>query len=334
MKKYKIAVIGCGHWGANHIRVFNSLPDSTVVFAVDRDEERLNYVRAFYPLINCEKDFRLILENSDVDAIVISTPTSTHYQLTYDSLMAGKNVLCEKPLCVTTNETKELFKIAEEKKLVLMVGYTFLFNSGILKLKELIDSNSLGYIYYLSSIRTNLGPVRSDVNSLYDLATHDISIFNFFMNGEPEVLSATGACYLQKNFEDVVVVTLKYPNGTFASISVSWLDPKKVRYITVSGDKKMATWNDLDLESPITIYNKGVIKEPSYNNYGEFLRLSLWEGEKVMPKVSTEEPLKTQAKFFIDCLKRGQISKSDGDFSVGVVKTLETASLLLRQNSF
>ena len=316
-----IGIIGCGHWGPNHIRSFSYLPNSTIVAAADMDNHRLQYIAEQYPHLSTHKDYKEILENPNVEAVVISTPTHTHYEITKKALQAGKHILCEKPLCKSVEEGEELVSLAKTSRLVLMVGHIFLFNPGIIKLKELLKFNDLGRIYYLTAIRTNLGPVRNDVNTVYDLASHDISIFNFLLDSIPTEVSAIGASFLQKPIEDITFISLKYPGDILVNIRASWLDPKKVRQITIVGDKKMATWDDLAEMGPVVVYDKGVIREPYYNDYGEFQLLAR-EGDIAIPKIKMEEPLKAQNKYFLSCIEDRAVPISDGTCGVNVVKVI------------
>jgi predicted dehydrogenase len=326
MVMINISVIGCGHWGPNHIRNFNTLPNSKVVAAVDVDEGRLARVREMFPGIHMEKDYRKVLEDPNVDAVVIATPTHTHYSIVREALMAGKHVLCEKPLCEKSSEGQELSEIADARKLALMVGHVFLFNPGIVRLKEFLHSGEIGTLNYVSAVRTNLGPIRTDVNAAFDLASHDISIFNWLLESEPELVSAVGGSFLQNNIEDVVFLSLRYPDGVLANIQASWLNPKKVRQISVIGTRRMITWDDLDMNSPIAIYDKGADLRQEYGDFGEFLRISMWDGDVRLPKVNQVEPLKAQDGYFLDVLQNGaMVQRSNGEFSVGVVRALEAA---------
>lgn len=331
MDKINLAVVGAGYWGPNHIRTFNNLPNSAVTTVVDLDAARLERISAMYPGTACVTDYRQVLADSQIRAIVISTPTSTHYAVAREAIRAGKHILCEKPLCESAVQAEELVALANECHVVLMTGHIFLFNAGILKLKETIDSGALGRLQYLSAARTNLGPIRSDVNAAYDLATHDISIFNWLLGCPPESASATGASFIRPGVEDVVFISLKYPGGAIGSITASWLDPKKVRQITAVGNKGMATWDDLQPATPVAIYDKGVNVTQEYNDYGEFLRLSMWEGDVRLPKVRTDEPLKVQAQEFLKYVQTGRVEKSDAAFSLGVVKTLDAVTASMRQ---
>ena len=212
-----------------------------------------------------------------------------------------------------------------------MVGHVFLFNPGIVELKKLIDAKEIGDIHYLHAQRTNLGPVRQDVNAVYDLASHDLSIFNFLLNSKPKVLSATGKCYLQKTVEDVAFISLEYPGNILAHIHVSWLDPKKVRQITVVGRKKMMTWDDLSLSGPVEIYSKHVEPDPFYSDFGQF-NLLVKEGEVRIPYVKNIEPLKLQADHFVECILNRKKPLADAENALQVVQTLEEVQTLLKKS--
>ena len=319
----KVGIIGYGHWGPNHVRVFNGLPDSEVVAVADLDEERLRSVREAYPSTRCEQDYRRVLDDPDVEAVIVATPVGTHHRITREALLADKHVLCEKPLCKSSEQARELLDLARSRDRLLMVGHVFLFNPGIAKLKEIVDSGEMGSLQYLSASRTNLGIFQSDANVAYDLATHDISIFNWLLDGEPEVVSATGASFVLPDVEDVVFVSMRYPGNVLANVHVSWLDPKKVRQITVVGRKKMVTWDDLQTTSPVAIYDKGANTIKEYGDFGEFQRLSMWDRDIRLPKVRSDEPLKLQASAFLGHAQNGASERPEGEFSLGVVKVLE-----------
>jgi predicted dehydrogenase len=327
-----IAVIGCGQWGPNHIRNFQTEPGAKVISAVDSDLARLDRVRSLFPGVECYQEFAKTLTDNRVNAIVIATPLSTHYTLVRDALNAGKHVLCEKPLCEITSQARELVDLAKKQKLVLMTGHVFLFNPGIIKVKELVDKGDAGRLYYLQAIRTNLGPIRQDCNAAFDLATHDVSIFNWIMSAAPSEVSATGASFLRPGVEDVVSISLKYPGDVFATIQASWLNPKKVRQITVVGSHQMITWDDLQIGAPVSCYDKHADLSKDYNDYGEFLRVSTWEGDVRLPRVAAEEPLKLQGRYFLDAIAKGSVETSGGEFSLGVVRVLEAIAASLKMN--
>jgi predicted dehydrogenase len=289
----------------------------------DLDEERLERMRGLYSGLRCEQDYRLILNDPSIDAVVVATPVSTHYEIVRESILAGKHVLCEKPLCKYSNQGEELVELAHNSGRRLIVGHVFLFNPGIVKLKELVDAGELGTLQYLAASRANLGVFQEDVNVVYDLCSHDISIFNWLVGSEPEVVSAMGASFVQSGIEDVAFVSMKYPGNTLANMHASWLDPKKVRQITLVGNRQMATWDDLQPTTPVAVYDKGANAVQDYDDYGEFLRLSMWDGDIRLPKVHIDEPLKIQAIEFLKCLRDGQAEPSDGAFGLRVVKVLE-----------
>ena len=297
----------------------------------DLDEGRLERVREAYPGLRSERDYRLILKDSNIDAVVVATPIGTHYEIVRESLLAGKHVLCEKPLCKNSEQGEKLVELARTEGRRLMVGHVFLFNPGIAKLKELVDTGDLGDLRYLSASRANLGIFQSDANVAYDLCSHDISIFNWLLGSEPEVVSATGASFVQSGIEDVIFVSMRYPRNVLASMHASWLDPKKVRQITVVGSRQMATWDDLQPTTPVAVYDKGATAVPDYGDYGEFLRLSMWDGDVRLPKVDFVEPLKLQALEFLESLQDGHAGRSDGAFGLSVVKVLEAIDSSIQQ---
>ncbi|MBF0479518.1 MAG: Gfo/Idh/MocA family oxidoreductase [Candidatus Omnitrophica bacterium] len=318
-----MGVIGCGHWGPNHIRIFNQLPNSNSLMCADLDENRLKAIQQLYPNIQAVKDYQEILNNPQIDGVCIAAPTKSHYEIAKAALLKNKHVLCEKPLAVTVAECEDLKKIAEQQKRVLLVGHVFVFNATIAWVKDYIDSGDMGNIFYAYATRVNLGPFRYDVNALWDLAPHDISIFNYFFNNCPVNVSARGHKVLGGRLEDLSFATLEYPNNIVANLHVSWLDPRKVRQITIVGDKKMLVWDDLDSECPVKIYDKHVEKTDTfYETYGEFQLLSK-VGSIMIPKINLNEPLKAQAQYFIECMsKDNPPSKADAQKAADVVKTL------------
>jgi len=323
MAKKRIGVIGCGQWGPNQIRTFFFHPHAEVVRICDKTRARLDANCPLYRADGCE-DYTKVTRADDIDAVVVATPVSTHYEIVADALSHGKDVLCEKPLTVRAEESRKLADLAASKERILMVGHVFLYNPGIMQLKKLMQAGEIGRPFYIHAQRTNLGPVRNDVNAVYDLASHDISIFNYLLDSAaPKLLSATGKCYLQPNVEDVAFVSLEYPGGVLAHIHVSWLDPKKVRQITVVGNQKMITWNDLSPTGPVQIYSKHVEREPFYRDFGDF-HLLVKEGEVLTPNVANAEPLKQQTAHFMECIVERRKPLTDALFAASVVETLET----------
>ena len=323
-----IGVIGCGHWGPNHVRNFSTLANSAVVACADPDPERLKAVSRICPGLTAVKDYRELLANPQIEAVVIATPTETHYALCSAALEAGKHVLVEKPLTIKVSDSVALRRLARSLNRVLMVGHTFLFNSGIRKLKECIASGDVGKVFYLHATRTNLGPIRSDVGVVYDLAAHDVSIFNYLLEAQPLEVSARAEKFLRPGIDNVAFISLVYPEHVLASIHVSWLDPKKVRQIVLTGSKKMLSWDDLATTGPVTVYDKGVVaylegeqREPYYANYGDF-RLLTREGDMLVPYLKLEEPLRAEAAHFLECLRGTPNELSGADCGLAVVKVL------------
>jgi predicted dehydrogenase len=320
-----IGLIGMGHWGPNHFRVFNSLPDARVSAIADTDPARLQRFAAGSGL-RAYPTAEALLADPRLNAVVISTPTSTHFSLVKAALLAGLHVLCEKPLCLSSREADELARLSQERRRVLMVGHVFLFNAGLMKIKQLLDAGELGQPRYLAAVRTNLGPFRRDVNAGWDLASHDIAVFNWLLGSEPESVSAMGAGFLQPGIEDVVNITLKYPGNVMATVLASWLDPKKVRQLTLVGSARMVTWDDMNLTSPVAIYEKGAKIEPEAASYGDFLRISMWEGDVRLPKIPPGEPLRVQDEYFLRAIADPSLNRSGASFAAGVVRALERAA--------
>lgn len=331
-QKIGIGVVGCGHWGINHVRVFSSLPESQVVAVADTSKARLDAVGAVYPGLRLTTQFEDLLLDPTVEAIVVATPTSTHYDVVLACLEAGKDVLCEKPLTPNVAQAERLVSAAEERAKVLMVGHIFVANDGIQKLKEYIDGGTLGKLCYLHSTRVNLGPVRRDVSVVWDLASHDISIFNYLLGAEPLEVSATGGSFLQPHIADVALLSLLYPESVLASCHVSWLSPRKERQITIVGDKRMVIWDDLKPEETIRLYESSVPQEPFYKDYREF-QLIPKEGDVAIPKLRLNEPLRNEAVQFLESLRSRKPPVSDGRFGLEVVRALEKAEESLRGKS-
>jgi len=316
-----IGVIGCGRWGPNHIRVFSENEGSRSVACCDTGPDRVAAMKQRFRGIEACASAEELMARDDVDAVVIATPVSTHRQLVEEAFRAGKDVLCEKPLSVSAAECRELGRLADSAGRILMVGHVFLYNAGIARLKEGIDSGEVGDLHYLHATRTNLGPVRKDVGAAADLATHDISILNWIVGSVPEVAAAAGGSFLQERVEDVAFIDLRYPSGVLANIHVSWLDPVKVRRITAVGSKGMFVWDDLGPRGPIEIHDRRVVRE-EYSSFGEF-QLLVREGEVSIPPVKMTEPLAEQARAFLEAVRDRGRPVSDAEFAAGVAEVLE-----------
>ena len=328
MKAIALGVIGCGHWGPNHIRNFSLLEGSSVTACADTDAGRLGAIARLFPGVRAFNDHRQVLGDSSIDAVVVATPTATHFEIASAALRAGKHVLVEKPLALKVDECRKLRDLARRQRRVLMVGHTFLFNAGIHKLKRCIVDGEIGRVYYLHATRTNLGPIREDVGVVWDLASHDVAIFNYLLDAEPLEVSARAERFLRKNIEDVAFISLSYPGKILANIHVSWLDPKKIREIVITGSKKMLSWDDLATPGPVMLYDKGVFafhrgayKEPYYHGYGDFHLLTK-EGDVTIPHLKLEEPLRAEARHFLGCIRGSANDLSGADVGLSVVKVL------------
>lgn len=326
----RVGVIGFGQWGPNHVRNFSLLDGVEVVRIADASEARLKAAQKFLRGVAVTTNAADVIAAPDIDAVIVATPTGTHYDLVKAALLAGKDVLCEKPLARTAAECRELAELAAARGRILMVGHVFLYNSGVLHLKTDLDRGELGRIYYMDAVRTNLGPVRSDVGAIYDLASHDISIFNFLLGSAPLEVSATGNCVLQKGIEDVGFLTLYYPNNVVCHAHTSWLNPRKVRQLTIVGDHKMAVWDDMNNLEPIRYYDKGVTAD-HYSSFGEF-HLILRDGQITIPKVKLSEPLQKQDGEFITSIRSRRTPIADARLGLSVVQVMEAAMESLRNH--
>lgn len=328
----RLAVIGLGRWGPNHIRNFAALKDVHVTAAADPVAGTRERVRSAYRDVDCVSDYRDVLTRDDVDAVVVATPTVTHRDIVRDALRAGKHVLCEKPLAASSADAWALVAEAERAGRVLMTGHVFLFNAGIEFLSRSVREQAAGPLYYLNAVRTNLGPFRYDVNAGWDLASHDVYIFNHLLQDRPTHVAAVGGSFLNKPVEDIVFITMQYPNGVLGHIHVSWLDPKKVRTLTLVGEKKMITWDEFGVPGPIMIYDRSVAREPRYDTYGEFQLLAR-EGDVVMPRVHVQEPLSAQARAFVQrCAGGADDGRGSARQGAEAVDVLEAAARSLKED--
>jgi predicted dehydrogenase len=322
----RVAVIGAGHWGPNLIRAFENPPTSVVRTVVDRDVSRLAQVRARFPNAKVHEQADEAFADRDVDAVVIATPTSTHYALVKAALEAGKHVLVEKPITTRGEEAIELTELATRTGRVLMVGHIFLFNQAVQRVRAYIEGGDLGRIYYISMVRTNLGPIRMDVNAAWDLMSHDISISNYWLGGQPESVSALGGNWINPGIQDAVFATLTYPQGVMVNVHASWLNPRKARDITVAGDKRMLVFDDMNLLEPVRIYDKQVMDQttkPAFIDTFATFRASVREGDITIPRITTGEPLKAECDHFLECIRAGKAPLTGGREGGAVVRVLE-----------
>ncbi|MBI1391064.1 MAG: gfo/Idh/MocA family oxidoreductase [bacterium] len=317
-----IGLIGCGYWGMNYARVFSELRESRLAAVCDADSKRLFEVNRRYPGTATLNHYQDLLTNPEIDALVISTPATNHYAVAKECLEAGKPILVEKPLCLEAGEADRLVEIAEQKQTILMVGHTFLYNPAVHKLKEYVDRDDFGPVYYLQAARTHLGLVRNDVNAMWDLAPHDVSIFNYLTGETPQWVSVAGSRFLSHDREDFVFATLGYSNGVLGHIHASWIDSNKVRTIVVVGGNKRVVFDDINPLEKIRVFEKGLSITGEVDSYGEF-QLQLRDGDIISPKVETSEPLKNQCKHFLECVETGAKPFSDGRNGAEVVRVMQ-----------
>ncbi len=320
----RLALIGFGYWGPNYARILNELPDCELIGCAEISPSALERVRERLPSIEVTTDYRRWLERPDVDGFIVATPAVTHYPVVRDCLQAGKHVLCEKPLTRSAAEALELAAKAESTGHTLMVGHTFLFNPAVQMLKDYLDRGILGQPLYVYAQRLGLGPIRKDVSVLWDLAAHDVSILlHLFGCGDHlgEVV-ARGESYIQPDIEDVVFLTMSLRERLLANIHVSWLDPAKVRRLTIVGTDKMVVFDDVDPLHRLMLYDKGFRLATTEESFGEFSAI-LQDGNVLIPKVPVREPLKEQVGHFLRCLRGEETCRSDARFAASVVSVLE-----------
>ncbi len=331
-----INCIGLGHWGPNLTRAIATNPQACVGTVCDLDEARVKLVRRNIPSIRASSsDPIATIEDPNADAVVIATPTRTHYELVKRALEAGKHVLVEKPLTLDVRESEELVELADKAGRILAVGHVFLFNKGVLAIRDLIRSGELGGINYIFSTRTNLGPFRTDCNALWDLASHDLSIINFWLEATPVSVTASGQSFLNPPIEDVVIANFTYPGKVLACVHASWLNPSKVREITVVGQKKMAIFDDMNVDAPVRIFSKtvDVPRASDYvDSYGSF-RMSIRQGDVTIPHLPGSEPVANQINHFVDCILTGKTPVNNARIATEVVRELAAAELSMRNLS-
>jgi predicted dehydrogenase len=321
----KVGMIGYGYWGPNLTRNFYELPSANLVAVADLNEERLKQAASKYPQIIVKHDYRELFDLG-LDAVVVATPPATHYRIAKDCLEHNLHVLVEKPITLKSDDAQKLIELADSKKLTLMVGHTFEYNSAVHALKKYMDSGELGEIYYLDAARLNLGLFQRDSNVIWDLAPHDISILLYLLGEKPISVSAQGTPCVFEGIHDVAYLNLIFPGNIPAYIHVSWLDPCKVRRITVVGSKKMAVYNDIENEQKIKIYDKGVDAPPAYTNGGfDEFQCSYHTGDITIPNIRFAEPLRQECQHFLDCIVNQTKPLSSGYEGLEVVKILETA---------
>ena len=326
-KPVNVAVIGHGYWGPNLLRVFAGARGCNLVACCDLDESRLKMAKEAHREITVTSDLQSVLDDPRIDAISIATPISTHFALAKRALLAGKHVLVEKPLTQKSADAAELIRLGKKQDRIVMVGHTYEYSPPVNKIKELIQKGELGDLYYIDSVRLNLGLFQSDFNVLWDLAPHDISIILFLMEKRVVSVSAQGQSSIPGHLEDLAYLTIRFENGTMAHCHVSWLSPCKIRRFTIVGKQKMILWDDLEPEDKVKVYDKGI--SISYKQLSK-LQVLYRTGDMYCPKIEGMEPLKMECQHFIDCIAGHKVPKTSGEVGLRVVKILEAAEKSLK----
>jgi predicted dehydrogenase len=331
MSVVRVGVIGCGYWGPNHIRNLSTLRSTGVEMAVaaDLDEGRRTHVAELYPWVRTVADADALIADANLDAVVIATPVHTHFPMAKAALVAGKHVLVEKPFVTTSEQAEDLVALARQQGRILMVGHTFEYTAAVNRIREIVGKGEIGDVQYVRSQRVNLGLFQKDINVLWDLAPHDVSILLYVLQRMPTRVSATGSAHVTEGVEDVVVVTLEFGPTLMANIIVSWLDPRKVREMTIVGNRKMLVYDDISANEKIRIYDKGVDGPRHYDSFGEF-QYSYRYGDIVTPLLKEHEPLRAECVHFIECIRNGTMPRSSGEVGARVTRVLEAAEYSLR----
>jgi len=332
-KQIKVGVVGCGYWGPNLVRNFRSLSDCNLKMICDLSEQRLAHLKSLYPEVQGTTDYQRMLNGVGLDAVVIATAVKTHFPMARASLLAGKHTLIEKPMACSSAECQELIAIAQKKGLVLMTGHTFLYSPAVRKIKEIVENGDVGEIRYICARRLNLGLFQKDINVAWDLAPHDISIILNIMGEQPVTVNCQGSAHISPGVEDVTTMCLSFPNQRTAIVHSSWLDPRKVREMTIVGSKRMIVYDDVASLEKIRVFDARVERPPHYDTFAEF-HYAYHYGDVYAPYIKQEEPLKTECQHFLDCIRHGTAPLTSGDQGLEMVRILEASSeSLLRGGS-
>jgi len=325
-----VAVVGVGGWGKNLVRNYSQTPDCSLKYICDVDEQQLARLAPQLPGTVTTTRFEDLLEDPEVQGVVIATPAPTHYGLCKAALEAGKDVYVEKPFALYSVEARELLQLSEERGRILMVGHLLLYHPIVNRIKQMIDANELGDIYYIYNQRVNLGVVRGDENALWSFAPHDISVILYLLGAEPTDVTARGQSYLQPGIEDVVFLSLNFGQRSMAHVHVSWLDPHKVRKLTIVGSKKMVVFDDNESTEKLRIYDKSAEHATDYNTFAEYITLRF--GDITIPHVRVNEPLRLECEHFLKCIRERKRPLTDAKDGLRVVKVLEAAQRSLEKN--
>ncbi len=330
-KLVKVGVVGCGYWGPNLIRNLRQAPDCQLKVICDASESRLNHMRRLHPDVATTTRYQDLLDDAELGAIVVATPVRFHYEMAKAALGVGKHVFVEKPIARTESEAEELVAIADRTDLLLMVGHTFLFSPAVRRMKEIIDNGDIGQVQYISARRLNLGLFQKDINVAWDLAPHDLSILLYLLEEFPLEVSCQGSSHINREIEDVTMMYLKFRKNRCAFIHNSWLDPKKVRQMTVVGSQRMIVYDDTEPLEKLKIYDARVEVPPHYDTFAEFT-YSYHYGDAYVPYIKQDEPLKLECQHFIECIRDRQVPLTNGKLGLEVVRILEASSRSLRDH--
>ena len=324
----KAAVIGAGYWGPNLIRNFLMLDEIEAVVACDLDEGRLAKMRKLFHGIETSTNYDGVIERPDIDIVVIATPVSTHHEIAKKALLAGKHCFIEKPMTSSVAEAEELIDIAKSKKLKLFVDHTFIYTGAVRKMKEIITSGRLGEIYYFDSVRINLGLFQHDVNVIWDLAPHDLSIMDYLLGQKALSVSATGTCHVGNGLEDIAYITLEFENNLIAHFHVNWLAPMKIRKTLIGGTRSMIVYDDTEASEKVKIYDKGIDVTTREGVYDTLVQYRT--GDMLSPKLDQEEALAVGTRHFVDCILNDTEPLTDGQAGLNVVRILEASAVSIK----
>src|SRR6188472_4459532 len=330
-RQIKVGLIGCGYWGPLLVRNFRGVAQCQLKAVCDVDIRRVEHVCALYPDLEGMTAPQRLIAASDVDAVVIATPVTSHYPLAKASLLAGKHTFVEKPLATSSQECEELIEIAERNGLVLAVDHTFLYSAPVRKIVEIVQAGDIGEIRYINSRRLNLGLFQKDVNVAWDLAPHDISIILHILGEFPLAINCQGNAHVHRDVEDVTNMSLSFPHKRFATIQSSWLEPRKIREMTIVGTRRMIVYDDLQTREKIRIYDARVERPPHFDTFAEF-QYSYHYGDSYIPYIHQEEPLKLACQHFIECIKTNSEPLTGGRRGLEMVRILEAANASLKMN--
>jgi predicted dehydrogenase len=330
-KPVSIGIVGCGYWGPLLVRNFRDVANCQLKAVCDLSDARLTHVKRLYPEVSTVNDYDALFKQFDLDAIVIATPVKYHHPLAKASLLAGKHTFLEKPMAASSEECEELIEIAHSKRLTLMVDHTFLYSSAVRKIAEIVEAGDIGDIRYINSRRLNLGLFQKDINVAWDLAPHDISIILHILGEFPVAVNCQGNAHVTPDVEDVTNMSLSFRHKRFATIQSSWLEPRKIREMTIVGSRRMIVYDDLQTHEKIKIYDVRVERPPHYDTFAEF-QYSYHYGDSYIPHIHQEEPLKSVCQHFVDCIRSGAQPNTSGQEGLDLVRILEAASASLKAN--